>query len=307
MDYAALGLKTLLVSLDGAVLVVTQNRSKHANTWDRAVPFELIRVFEAADKDDRVCVVIVTADHTKSPAYCAGAALDAGKGWDSIYSEAELQQGRHSHRDTGGQTSLAIYRCRKLTIAAVNGHAAGVGMTTMQLPFDFRFVWAGAKLTFPNLDLPPCASARHIACLLSPPHRQRLLLPDSPALNGLYHQVLPTRDAVFPAALVFAQELASTTSMLSVAVTKSLIQHPGDSIEESHIHESRALSELAQGPDAAEGVISFLEKRKPKFPGTLSDDLGGWFPWVRLLTLLVALLTLLQWREISTKYRAYKL
>jgi hypothetical protein len=46
----------------------------------------------------------------------------------------------------------------------VNGHAvrtcfagrtvaestqAGVGMTAMQLPFDFRFVWAGAKLTFP--------------------------------------------------------------------------------------------------------------------------------------------------------------
>lgn len=26
---------------------------------------------------------------------------------------------------------------------------AGVGMTALQLPFDIRFVWAGAKLTFP--------------------------------------------------------------------------------------------------------------------------------------------------------------
>lgn len=56
--------------------------------------------------------------------------------------------------------------CRKITIAAVNGHAvsfilfenisldadnlqAGVGVTALQLPFDFRFAWVGAKLTFP--------------------------------------------------------------------------------------------------------------------------------------------------------------
>ncbi len=26
---------------------------------------------------------------------------------------------------------------------------AGVGMTALQLPFDFRFAWVGAKLTFP--------------------------------------------------------------------------------------------------------------------------------------------------------------
>ena len=45
--------------------------------------------------------------------------------------------------------ALAIFRCRKLTIAAVNGHAAGVGITGLQLPCDFRFVWAGAKLAFP--------------------------------------------------------------------------------------------------------------------------------------------------------------
>jgi enoyl-CoA hydratase/carnithine racemase len=71
-----------------------------------------------------------------------------------------------AHRDQGGTISIAILRCRKITIAAVNGHAvrlsrflmdavllsfvkAGVGVTALQLPFDFRFVWAGAKLAFP--------------------------------------------------------------------------------------------------------------------------------------------------------------
>ena len=45
--------------------------------------------------------------------------------------------------------TLAIFRCRKITIAAVNGHAAGVGITGLQLPCDFRFIWVGAKLAFP--------------------------------------------------------------------------------------------------------------------------------------------------------------
>lgn len=54
-----------------------------------------------------------------------------------------------AHRDGGGIVSLAIHRCRKITIAAVNGHAVGVGVTAFQLPFDFRFVWGGAKIALP--------------------------------------------------------------------------------------------------------------------------------------------------------------
>lgn len=44
---------------------------------------------------------------------------------------------------------LAIFRCRKITIAAVNGHAVGVGFSGLQLPCDFRFAWVGAKLALP--------------------------------------------------------------------------------------------------------------------------------------------------------------
>jgi enoyl-CoA hydratase/carnithine racemase len=54
-----------------------------------------------------------------------------------------------AHRDFGGKVTLAIFRCRKITIVAVNGHAAGFGFSGLQLPCDFRFVWAGAKLALP--------------------------------------------------------------------------------------------------------------------------------------------------------------
>ena len=93
-----------------------------------------------------------------------------------------------AHRGTGGQFSLSVLKCRKITIIAVNGHAvsplcfkcdthihfsstkAGIGMT-MQLPFDFRFMWEGAKLTFPFVrrgivpegELPLCTIFTHTA------------------------------------------------------------------------------------------------------------------------------------------------
>ena len=40
---------------------------------------------------------------------------------------------------------------------------------------------------------------------------------------------------------------------------------------DAHRAESRALVELGEGPDPAEGVAAFLEKRQPRFPGRLAD------------------------------------
>lgn len=43
---------------------------------------------------------------------------------------------------------------------------AGVGMTAMQLPFDFRLVWAGAKLTFPFVRRGIAAEGKQIPTTL---------------------------------------------------------------------------------------------------------------------------------------------
>ncbi|KAJ7126844.1 peroxisomal enoyl-CoA-hydratase [Mycena epipterygia] len=297
-NYSAQGFTQILVSLDGPVLVILMNRSKQRNSWIRPVPLELQKVFDLADKDDRVRAIVLTSEHTAG-AYCAGA--DISGGWDVLWDPAEEKEGPHAHRDSGGKTSLAIYRCRKITIAAVNGHAAGVGMTAMQLPFDFRFVWAGAKLTFPFVRrgiVPEATSSYLLPRLLGHSRANSLLLTgatfsaDSPIVQGLYHQILPTREEVFPAALAFAKELAATTSQVSIAVAKGLLQNPGDTVEENHLIDSRAMRTLGGTADGEEGIRSFIEKREPKFTGTLSKDLGPWYPW---------------WREVNTKHRGSKL
>ncbi|KAJ7227382.1 hypothetical protein GGX14DRAFT_555935 [Mycena pura] len=133
----------------------------------------------------------------------------------------------------------------------------------MQLPFDFRFVWAGAKLTFPfvrrgvvpeGTSLYPTTSYL-LPRLLGHSRANSLLLTgdtaDSPHPGSLPQDPPDPRR---PAALAFAQELAATTSQVSVAVTKGLIQHPGESVEENHIYDSRGMRELAQSADGEEGI-----------------------------------------------------
>lgn len=134
--------------------------------------------------------------------------------------------------------------------------------------------------------------------------------PDSPHIRDLYHKILPTRDAVYPAAKALAEELAANTSQTSVAFTKGLLQHPGDSIEENHLLDSRVMKITAASQDGAEGVQSFKERRLPHFVGTLSKDLSDWFPWVKLLPYLryhTAMLISVQWRRLDVKHLKSKL
>ncbi|KAF5371330.1 hypothetical protein D9758_004221 [Tetrapyrgos nigripes] len=294
LEYSTLGFESILVNLDGAVLIVKMNRAKQRNSWGGTLAEEFAKVFELADKDDRVRVVILTADPT-APAYCSGADLSQGPKFGGTLNDAVREPGLYflykDHRDNGGKVSLAIYHCRKITIAAVNGHAAGVGMTAMQLPFDIRFVWAGAKLTFPFVRrgiVPEATSSYLLPRLLGHSRASYLFVtgttisPTSPIIQPLYHSTFSTREEVFPAALALAKDLAVNTSARSIAYTKALLQHPGESIEENHLLDSRGISLLGKSGDAREGVQSFKERRDPKFMDKLDgqgDGWHAWFPW----------------------------
>jgi len=276
--------------LDGAVAVISMNRpTEQRKTLNGNVVEELIQAFDLCDRDNRVRVVILTADPS-APSYCTG--VDISEGWDDLWDEDAVKEGDQAHRDPGGTISVLVYRCRKITVAAVNGHAAGGGATALQLPFDFRFVWAGAKIRFPFVRRGVSAEAGStylLPRLLGHSRASSLLLtgatvtPDSPSIRDLYHQIIPTREKVLPVAKAFAQELAANTSQPSIAYTKALLQHPGDSIEENHLLDSRAIRILGQSNDAMEGAVAFMERRRPKFTDALSSKSDPWFPWWRTL------------------------
>ncbi|KAH9998838.1 peroxisomal enoyl-CoA-hydratase [Russula compacta] len=297
-DYSAQGWQNILVSLDSGVAVVKLNRSKQRNPFTIQLERELVAAYDLFDRDDRVRVVVLTADHA-APAFCSGP--DISKGWGSLFSEEDNRQGRHTLRDSGGKVALAIFRCRKVTVAAVNGHAVGIGVTGLQLPCDFRFVWAGAKLSLPFVRRGVTAEAAStflLPRLLGYSRAVALLLsggtysPDSPLLQGLYLSTYPNREDVLPAALAFARELAANTSQTSVAWNKALLWRGADSIEGQHILDSRGIADLAERGDAAEGALAFKERRPIKFPDVLSKDLSDFVPW---------------WTEVDVRQRKAKL
>jgi enoyl-CoA hydratase/carnithine racemase len=88
-------------------------------------------------------------------------------------------------------------------------------------------------------------------------------------------------DEVLPAARDLAKELAATTSGVSVAITRQMLFRlsPLDSPFPARDLDSRLIADATGNPDAIEGVVSFLQKRPPVFPGRVSTDLPDYLPW----------------------------
>ncbi|KIK55115.1 hypothetical protein GYMLUDRAFT_76667 [Collybiopsis luxurians FD-317 M1] len=275
-DYSTLKLTTITAKLEDRILVVTLNRPQKQNMFSVKMSEELVRVFQLGDEDDRVHVIILTADPA-APAFCAGVTLLGRK-----------EDKEHEHRDPGGQVALAIYNNRKITIAAVNGHASGTGVTALQLPFDFRFIWAGAKLKFPFARLgivPDSTSTYLLTRLIGESSAAYVLLsgdslkPNSPHLSSLYANILPNRTDVLPFALQAAKNVAYNIGQVAYTYTKSLIHRSGSSIEENHLLESRAMKIIGTSKDTAEGAQLFMQRRPPKYTDTLSENASSWYPW----------------------------
>jgi enoyl-CoA hydratase/carnithine racemase len=119
--------------------------------------------------------------------------------------------------------------------------------------------------------------------------------PTSHFVSGLYHEIIPQREDVLPVALAFANDIATNTSSISVAHTKGLLQHPGETNEQNHLLDSRTIKMLGMGEDAAEVARAMKERRGPKFSSPLSKN---WHPWVSPLFIfsLCPLTSLVQWR-----------
>ena len=181
-----------------------------------------------------------------------------------------------------GDFVAAIMECRKPSIVAFNGAAAGVGLT-LTLPCDIRIAVDTAKFgcVFTRRGLvPEAGSAWFLPRIVGLPTALRwcltgAMVPAAEALAaGLVSELCPA-DALQARARALAMEIAANTAPVAVALTRRLLwRHSAeDSPKGALAVDARLNIALGKGADVHEGVSAFLEKRPPVFPGTVSTDM----------------------------------
>ena len=264
------------------IATIRLHRPERLNAFTPTMADELVRVTAAADADDDVRVVVVTGS---GRGFCAGA--DLGGGADTFadrltrYRPPTLREDIAGYpRDAGGVVSLAFAALRKPVIAAVNGPAVGVG-ATMTLPMDVRIAAESARFgfVFGRVGIVPEAASSWflprvvgISQAMEWVATGRVFDAAEALRGGLVSRVVPD-DQLLPAAYALAGEIVANTSGLAVGAARQLLWSMlgAPSPWDAHRADSRAVVELGAGPDSAEGVASFLEKRPPRFTAPLGD------------------------------------
>ncbi|KAH8682195.1 enoyl-CoA hydratase/isomerase [Xylariales sp. PMI_506] len=277
------------------VIQVLLNRPEKNNAFTDTMVASLTTVFNLLSTDPRVKAIVLSSTDPRNKFFCPGMDLDNASQSTpkvdensnvSAPSPAELARQREAHRDGGAQVSLAIYGCNKPVIAAINGHAVGVGIT-MTLPCNIRIASKDARVGFVfarrGINMEACSSF-FLPRILGAGRALHLITtgatynPGDHAVRDLFAEVVEP-DLVIPRALELATEIATYTSSISTRVMKDMLYRGATTPEEAFLLESRVFFDLFRGSDAREGIVSFLEKRAPDFTARWEKEHPTVWPW----------------------------
>lgn len=244
------------------VALITLNRPEKLNAYDRQMRADMADATKRAASDPEIRVAVITGE---GRAFCAGADVSS---MDEKYSIEEILNTEYSAFLT------AIQTMPKPVIAAVNGPAAGIGMTTA-LTCDLRVMSENAYLmsAFANIGLVPDGGLSFLLTQQVGYARAYQLAIEAEKLDaaralewGLVNRVT-SPDDVLPNALDWAASLTERAP-LALAQTKRAFR----TASQAGLHNAMAFEAMAQrtlvaSEDCAEGVRALFEKRKPQFRG----------------------------------------
>jgi 2-(1,2-epoxy-1,2-dihydrophenyl)acetyl-CoA isomerase len=249
-------------SLDGAVLTITLNRPDVLNAFNTEMHRALAGALREA-RDPAVRAVVLTG---AGRGFCVG---------------QDLTEFREAPGDIGSRLRgnyhpniRAIRALEKPVIAAVNGAAAGAGMS-IACACDLRIAADSASFVpaFINIGLIPDSGGSYFVTRILGPARAFEWLASGKKLTaaeahawGLVSEVVEA-DALAARAAELAAQLAALPTR-GIGMTKRLLDHAVDaSLEEQLEREAQLQAAATQTEDFREGVAAFLEKRPPNFRG----------------------------------------
>lgn len=271
--------REILYSAADGVAEVTLSRPDKLNAWTLRMGAEVQHAMRRANADESVRAILVTG---AGKGYCAGADMELLRG---VQGGGEVNA---SFEDLGDAPPLdpslpAALRgeysypmgLSKPVIAAVNGVAAGLGLSYM-LFYDLRiaserarfgtvFARRGLVAEHGSSFLLPRLVGMHNACDLL--FTGRLVDAQEALAMGLVNRVV-AHDDLLAEARATAREIATWSSPRSIRIMKrqlytNLFDDLGAAISEA----DREMVASFSTEDFREGVASFLQRRTPRFSG----------------------------------------
>ncbi len=253
----------------GNIAIVTFHRPEVLNAFNTATYRRLLDVLEELATEESVRVVILTG---AGRAFCAGTDLRELGEDGALTDEASFESARRGV-ERNQEITRRLVTLDQVTIAAVNGYAVGFG-AELAIACDIRVAAETAWFVFPEVEralfvtngvtwmLPRIVGLGRAIEWLTTGRR----ISAAEALGAGLVTEYVTRDRLLELALDIGGVIAGNAP-LSVRMTKRALQDRPASLEDALAAETRALLACRRAEDWEEGVLSFLEKRRPIYRG----------------------------------------
>jgi 2-(1,2-epoxy-1,2-dihydrophenyl)acetyl-CoA isomerase len=261
-------LKTVIYKVEDGVAWIILNRPERRNAINLQICIDMRRAALTAERDDAARAVVVTGAGTH---FCAGADLSPNTSGEPDIPVYQMFKETNLYFHSAIATLINM---RKPVIAAMNGSAAGAG-TSLAFACDLMYAKESVKMNwaFTQRGLTPDgASSQNLARKVGI-HRAMEIAFTGKVLTarearewGILNEVFT--DGAFESSIrEIAAKIASGPTW-SYGTTKLLIRQGFFNQPETQMEiENNCISEAATKEDFTEGVLSFLEKRAPKFKG----------------------------------------
>jgi 2-(1,2-epoxy-1,2-dihydrophenyl)acetyl-CoA isomerase len=250
--------------LEDDMAIVTLNRPERYNAIDASVGAGLIQAANRSGEEARALVLTGAGK-----AFCSGADLT------DLMADYESEHGPDLERlleDVFHPALQALLDCEVPVIGAVNGVAAGAGLG-FALACDLRVMAEEAFLTsaFTAIGLVPDSGttwwlSQHLGVsrALEIAFTNRRVGADEARQLGLCVDVVPG-DQLLDRARSLAGQMADLVPDSLVTTRRLIRDASGVSLEEALKAEQTEQGRLGRTPEHREGVMAFIEKRKPDF------------------------------------------
>lgn len=252
---------------NGAVVTLRLNRPEKLNALNPDLCRELLHGLLRASEDKTVRAVMLTGS---GRGFCGGGDVD-------FLREARSRRSVHDLEallKLGKEICVAIATMPKVVVAAVNGPAAGGGMS-LALACDLRVASESATFTqaFSRLGLYPDFGATFFLPRLVGLSRASELFYTAEQLTaqearrvGIVYEVYP-QDTFEQEAGRLLENLAAMPPLVFRDMKRAMIGDARLQLESTIDEENRLQTHCFLTEDCAEGLAAFFEKRPPKFRG----------------------------------------